>query len=175
LILPAQFNTFKLQVWDRNAINANEVICEANLNLKSFFTKTIKKKSVREILPKQWVSMTHPNASGVQGEVEISFELLVKEEAIRNPGLIILVRVISNIFTAGFGRSDPNLNPTLPEPKRPATSIAPWDVKNQTKLAVANVTVLIRDRERYWRSLRFYWRFYWRFYCNCSATMLHSC
>ena len=75
--LPTTLNTFKLQVWDRNVLEANAVICEANLNLRSFFAKTIKNKSRREILPKQWVAMTHPERVGIQGEVSISVELLL--------------------------------------------------------------------------------------------------
>ena len=93
MVLPTNIPNFKLQVWDRNVINVDGVICEANLNFRSLYTKIVKKQSGREILPRQWVAMTHPSTSGVQGEVLVSVELLRKEEAIRNP--------------AGYGRSDP--------------------------------------------------------------------
>lgn len=41
-------------------------------------------------MKKQWIKMTHPKAQGVQGELEISFQLLTAELAQSRP--------------AGFGR-----------------------------------------------------------------------
>jgi hypothetical protein len=76
-----------LQVWDRNVLEADAVICEANLNLRSFFTKAVKSKSRREILPRQWVAMTHPEKKGIQGEVSISVELLL----VRGENLVVLI------------------------------------------------------------------------------------
>jgi len=71
-----------------------------------------KKRSSREFLNKQWLSMTHPAQQGLQGEIEVSIELLSAEEAAKLP--------------AGFGRDEPNLNPTLPKPDRPETSLNPF-------------------------------------------------
>jgi len=69
--------------------------------------------------------MTHPNASGVQGEILVSFEILSIEEA--------------HAFPAGFGRKEPNMNPTLEPPKRPEDSMAPWEVNKQVALAAKNL------------------------------------
>ena len=62
--------TFSLtffQVWDKDILNPNDAIAEANLNLKSFYNRAYKNKSDRESLEQQWVAMTHPSAQGVQG------------------------------------------------------------------------------------------------------------
>lgn len=56
-------------------------ICEANINLKALYSRIYKKDSNREVIEAQWISMTHPASSGVQGEVYASFEILTAEEA----------------------------------------------------------------------------------------------
>jgi len=123
MVLPSPaLPTFKVQVWDRNVVHADAVICEANINLRSLYQRAIKKGSDREFIGKQWVALKHPKAPGIQGEVQISFELLTKSESVKSP--------------AGFGREDPNMNPNLPEPKRPETSFAPWNVAKQTEQVV---------------------------------------
>jgi len=123
LLLPTKIPTFKIQIWDQDLLNPNDAICEANLNLRSFFNKTFKNESPRESIEKQWLQMTHPSFQGVQGEVLASFELLSAKEALSYP--------------AGFGRKEPNLNPTLDEPKRPAHSLAPWQVDKKIGLAAS--------------------------------------
>lgn len=122
ITLPAPNPRFKLQVWDRNMMNPNGAICEANLNLRPFFTKVYKNKLNRSEIAKQWVTMTHPNETGPQGEVSVSIEILSLEEAKNYP--------------AGFGREEPNNNPHLDEPNRPATSIAPWRVDKKAAMAI---------------------------------------
>jgi len=111
LILPTNIPKFKMQIWDKDLLNPNDAICEANLNLRSFYKKAHNNKSDREILAQQWLIMTHPAAQGPQGKILVSFELLSAEEARRRP--------------AGFGRSEPNQNPHLPEPVRPESSFNP--------------------------------------------------
>lgn len=122
LTVPCPTPRFKVQVWDRNMLAANGAICEANLNLRSFYTKAYKDKLSTHELPQQWITLTHPNATGPQGEVSISIELLTIEESKKRP--------------AGFGRDAPNENPTLPEPNRPADSLAPWRVDKKAALAL---------------------------------------
>eukprot|EP01118_Nematostelium_gracile_P012023 TRINITY_DN4335_c0_g2_i2.p1 TRINITY_DN4335_c0_g2~~TRINITY_DN4335_c0_g2_i2.p1 ORF type:complete len:228 (-),score=67.79 TRINITY_DN4335_c0_g2_i2:46-627(-) len=112
--LPADYRVpkLKLQIWDKDILNPNDAICEANLNLRSFYKKTYNTKSNRESIAKQYVAMTHPSASGVQGQMNVSIELMTLEESRKYP--------------AGFGRGEPNSNPFLEEPPRPASSFAPW-------------------------------------------------
>jgi len=111
ITLPVKTPRLKIQVWDKDFFNPNDAIAEANLNLRSFFNKMYKKRSTREFLNKQWLAMTLPAQTGLQGEIEVSIELLTAEEAARLP--------------AGFGRDEPNTNPFLPKPDRPETSINP--------------------------------------------------
>lgn len=108
---PGPNSRFKLQIWDRDVLKPNDAIAEANLNLRPFIKKVYKKASPCESLEKQWISMYHPAAQGLQGEACVSFELLTEEEAQKRP--------------AGFGRKEPNDNPHLDEPKRPETSFNP--------------------------------------------------
>eukprot|EP01119_Soliformovum_irregulare_P020127 TRINITY_DN648_c0_g1_i1.p1 TRINITY_DN648_c0_g1~~TRINITY_DN648_c0_g1_i1.p1 ORF type:complete len:1282 (+),score=464.21 TRINITY_DN648_c0_g1_i1:141-3986(+) len=112
ITLPTTQNRFKLQIWDKDILNPNDAIAEANLNFKSLYKRAYKQKSSRQEIEKQWVTMTHPAATGTQGQVEVSFELLDLEEARRRP--------------AGMGRSEPNENPHLDPPVRPETSFNPF-------------------------------------------------
>ena len=57
---------FKLQIWDRNVLTPNGAICEANLNLKSWYMKSWKGKMDRQELDKNWVALTHPTTTGPQ-------------------------------------------------------------------------------------------------------------
>lgn len=85
------------------------------MNLHSFYRKAYANKSDRETLSRQWISMTHSSNPGqLAGEVEVTFELLSREEA--------------NRFKNGFGRSEPNDHPQLPPPKRPETSFNPLSI-----------------------------------------------
>jgi len=112
--LPAAFEIpkLKLQIWDKDILHPNEAIAEANLNLRTFYKKAYRNKSARESLAKQFIAMTHPSHQGIQGQIDVSIELLTLEESKRSP--------------AGFGRGEPNTNPFLEEPPRPKTSFAPW-------------------------------------------------
>ena len=89
---------FKLQVWDRNVLTPNGAICEANLNLKPWFLKSWKGKMQQNSIEKQWVSMTHPTATGTQGEILVEFELLSIDEAKRRPGTPILFFIYIHIL-----------------------------------------------------------------------------
>jgi len=112
--LPAAFKVpkVKFQIWDKDVLTPNDAIAEANLNLRSFYKKAYRDRAPRQAIPKQFISMTHPSAQGIQGEMDVSIELLTLEEAKR--------------FPAGFGRGEPNQNPFLEAPPRPASSFAPW-------------------------------------------------
>lgn len=84
--LPAHIPTFKLQVWDKDILTPNDAICEANLNLGSFFRKVYKNQSARDEIARQWVAMSHSSSPGkMMGEVELSIELLSTEEASKYP------------------------------------------------------------------------------------------
>ncbi len=50
------------------------------------YSRALKNGSKREFLPKQYVALKHPHATGIQGEVQLSFELLTKDEAAKSPG-----------------------------------------------------------------------------------------
>eukprot|EP00033_Pygsuia_biforma_P002484 GCRY01002754.1.p1 GENE.GCRY01002754.1~~GCRY01002754.1.p1 ORF type:complete len:1277 (-),score=458.89 GCRY01002754.1:265-4095(-) len=109
--LPLALPRFKVQVWDRDMMNPNDAIAEANLNFAAFFKKAYKTKSQRS-LQRQWIEMTHPNEEGVQGKCELSFDLLPMTDAHSMP--------------VGKGREEPNDHPHLSEPTRPRTSYPPW-------------------------------------------------
>eukprot|EP00727_Mastigamoeba_balamuthi_P006292 m51a1_g2283 putative C-tail anchored protein (1298) ;mRNA; r:389989-394502 len=99
-----------LQVWDKDLLNPNDIIAEAKVNLRALCRRAYaERRSVS--LPRQWVSLLHPNYDGPQGKVELTVDLLTEDEALRNP--------------AGKGRDPPN---ALPEPNRPKTSFAAWRV-----------------------------------------------
>jgi len=110
--VPNPVPKLKLQVWDKDILNPNDAICEANLNMRPLYNKIYKNKSDRETLEKQWLIMTHPAFQGTQGQVLVSIELLTVDEALRRP--------------AGFGQKEPNENPHLEPPKRPETSFSPF-------------------------------------------------
>ncbi len=66
IIVPNPTPRFKLQVWDKDLLKPNDSICEANLNLRSFYSKAYKEKKESHSLDKQWVAMTHPAHQGLQ-------------------------------------------------------------------------------------------------------------
>jgi len=117
LQIPTPTPRLKIQVWDKDILNPNDAICEANLNLKTFFNKAWKNKMDKETLDKEWLVMTHSSEPGKpQGQVLVTLDLLSLEEAKRRP--------------AGFGRGEPNDNPFLPAPDRPETSWNPLNPLN---------------------------------------------
>jgi len=120
ITVPCPNPRLKIQVWDKDILNPNDAICEANLNLRSFFMKAWKNKSDRETLDKEWIMMTHSSEPGKpQGHVLVSLDIMTLEEAKRRP--------------AGFGRGEPNDNPPLPKPDRPETSWNPLNPLNAIK------------------------------------------
>jgi len=110
--LPYKTPRLKIQLWDKDLLNPNDVIAEASLNLGGFFKKAFKDhdKHVHSI-DKQFIVLTHPNYQGPQGRVEISVDLYDEDEARKYP--------------VGLGRKDPNQHPHLPPPDRPETSFNP--------------------------------------------------
>ncbi|KAJ3432654.1 c2 calcium-dependent membrane targeting [Anaeramoeba flamelloides] len=109
--LPARVARLKLQLWDKDILNPNDSIGEANINLTGLCRRAYKNKSAQTI-KKQFISLLHPNFEDDQGQIEISLEILTQAEAESKP--------------AGFGRKDPNSNPFLDKPVRPYDSFAPW-------------------------------------------------
>lgn len=112
---------FKLQVWDRDLIMANDLIgeTEIDLNMHKMLKKAYKRKEPVEMRMKIsgsgvdtnqiYFDVFHPEviddftgAKITQGKVLMSFEVLPKENA-------------DNLKNE-FGRKDPNFFPTLPQP-----------------------------------------------------------
>ncbi|KNC51096.1 uncharacterized protein AMSG_12039 [Thecamonas trahens ATCC 50062] len=125
----------KIQVYDKDYLNANDALCEANLDLSAFMRSARRMKDGKQ-LKKQWVKMSHPAFEGVSGKVEISLELLPAH--------------IAQAYPVGLGRKDPNANPYLPPPNRPRDSYAPWRLDKkftnfllQNKYSIALVTLLL--------------------------------
>jgi hypothetical protein len=138
VLLPYDIPRLKLQVYDKDRIGPNDAIAEANLNLKGFFQKALRQKSARigalasvggaasgvgsavtsslgtsdkattagPYNTGQWLDVFHPSYDGPQGTICLELELLTREEAA--------------VKRAGSGRGEPNQNPFLPEPVRPA-------------------------------------------------------
>jgi len=140
ITLPYKTPRFRIQIWDKDLLNPNDVIAEANLNLNGFFKKAYKDEAgTSHTIDKQFITLTHPNFEGPQGRVEVSIELLTDEEARRLP--------------AGKGRGEPNQNPHLEEPDRPDTSFNPLNPfsfiskviwrKNKPKIICVCVCILV--------------------------------
>jgi len=112
ITLPFKNPRLKIQIWDKDLLNPNDVIAEASLNMKGFFNKAYKDKNTpSQALDRQFIVLTHPNYEGPQGRAEVSIDLLTEEEARKLP--------------AGKGRGEPNQNPFLAPPDRPETSFNP--------------------------------------------------
>jgi len=112
ITLPFKTPRFKVQLWDKDLLNPDDVIAEASLNLAGFFKKAFKDhEKASHSIDKQFIVLTHPNYQGPQGRLEISIDLLTEEEARKYP--------------VGLGRKDPNQYPHLPPPDRPETSFNP--------------------------------------------------
>jgi len=98
----------RFQVWDLDIFSPNDSICETVMTLKGLCKRAMKKKDRVKIYVKGkdrfWIDgLRHPNFQGNQGRMEISIEIMPLNMAAQLP--------------AGFGRSDPNSNPFLPEPE----------------------------------------------------------
>eukprot|EP01121_Diplochlamys_sp_Union-15-3_P000814 TRINITY_DN10677_c0_g1_i1.p1 TRINITY_DN10677_c0_g1~~TRINITY_DN10677_c0_g1_i1.p1 ORF type:complete len:370 (-),score=70.08 TRINITY_DN10677_c0_g1_i1:33-1142(-) len=138
LTLPMKIPRLVIQVWDKDFLNPNDAICEAVLNLNSFFKKAFADKDKRHKIDRQPIVLSHPNASGPQGTVFLDVELVPEEDAKRNP--------------VGLGRGEPNRDPFLPEPPRPKWSFNPfridkwislWWGNYRWKLILAGVICLV--------------------------------
>eukprot|EP00479_Gromia_sphaerica_P012959 TRINITY_DN702_c0_g1_i3.p1 TRINITY_DN702_c0_g1~~TRINITY_DN702_c0_g1_i3.p1 ORF type:complete len:172 (+),score=42.62 TRINITY_DN702_c0_g1_i3:333-848(+) len=103
----------RMQVWDRDLFSANDAICEANISLLGLMKQAFKKKkpvTVRGLdddgKPSSdfWIEdMPNPQGEITTARIKVSVEILPQATAQQMP--------------AGLGRSDPNMNPTLPEPE----------------------------------------------------------
>ena len=70
ITLPYKPPRFKLQIWDKDFLNPNDVIAEANLNLRGFFKKAYSNTSNSRVsLDTQFATLTHPNYDGPQVHV----------------------------------------------------------------------------------------------------------
>jgi len=103
-----QWPRLRLAIWDRDFLEANDAICEAVIPFKGLCKRALKKKDRVKIYMRGkdrfWMEqLRHPNFEGNQGKLEISIEIMPAAMAAQLP--------------AGLGRSDPNLNPFLPEPE----------------------------------------------------------
>jgi len=107
--VPNAIPKFKVQIWDKDILNPNDAIAEANLNLRTFYMNTWNKKLSSAQLTRQWCVLSHPSSSTSMGEISLSFDLLTLEEASRRP--------------AGKGREGPD---ALLPPVRPETSFNPF-------------------------------------------------
>ena len=113
---------FRLEIWDEDIAPWNDSIGSASFPLTRLFYRAYMKRKEypRLILRKKndfttlfdpsfkatkrfYVGLTHSDYEGAQGYVKISVELLNSKFA--------------HDFPAGKGRSDPNMNPYLPEPE----------------------------------------------------------
>lgn len=137
LTLPAPSCLITLQIWDRDMLSANDFIADACISFNKLAEecfeqeKRIKMKGGKDLLLKM-VKKTDPDDFWVEckrrkddgsfeyaGKILISFELLPLSEAEKCP--------------VGEGRSQPNVDPFLPEPQgRFQWSLNPFKLINQT-------------------------------------------
>lgn len=112
ILLPFEKKTLlHLSMWDQDIIGANDSIGEINFSIDLLLRQAYLKKDElpRIILRKDqekrfWLSMMHTKWPGEsQGELQVSMELMNKEESAK--------------LMAGQARGDPNMNPFLPEPE----------------------------------------------------------
>jgi len=107
-------NRVRIQVWDKDVVSPDDAIAEAILNLRGFFKKALRDKEPFSELDKQWVSLTHPNFEGVQGEIQLSVQLLNRDESLIKDAAV------------GNYKNEPNQFPVLPKPNRPESSFGWW-------------------------------------------------
>ena len=72
-----------MQTWDFELLTPNDAICECNLQLKGFFTAAEKKGGYHKV--DLDLAMTHPNFRGIQGNVQLTLEMMTQEEAEADP------------------------------------------------------------------------------------------
>lgn len=128
--MPPKFN---LQVWDNDLFSANDFIGNLEVDLSKLPkpAKEPKNATLESLegddtidlfdanMTKGWWAMVEEAEDGtrvVKGKVEMTLEIITDELADQKP--------------AGQGREEPNMNPKLDEPNRPATSFlwftSPW-------------------------------------------------
>jgi len=81
--IPSTMSRLVVQTWDLELLTPNDAMCEANIQLGSFF-KAAEKKQERHACDLD-TDLTHPNFKGIQGNVELSLELLTEKEAEEDP------------------------------------------------------------------------------------------
>lgn len=120
LMLPYPNPRLKLQIWDKDLISADDIIAEAILNLSKYFKRAYKTDKGFEFTEK-WIQCYHPDfGAAVQGEIQVTLELLPKE--------------IADIRPNGYRRDDPNQYPFLKPPIRPESSFNPLNPLGWIKL-----------------------------------------
>ncbi|KAK4314305.1 hypothetical protein Pmani_014456 [Petrolisthes manimaculis] len=121
-----------LQLWDNDLISRDDYLSETTLDLCRLPKPAKNQDDVGPSQVPQMMAETDANSVAVtfldddtqsvnlfeakRGKIEMELEVVSEEEAKLRP--------------AGQGRDDPNMNPKLPEPDRPATSFlwitSPW-------------------------------------------------
>jgi len=127
LSLPFKKRTaLHLSMWDQDVFSASDSIGEVNFSLDLLLRHAyLHREDIPRIILRKdqekrfWLNMMHTKWPGeVQGKLQVSMELMTKEEAAK--------------FPAGLGRGDPNMNPYLPEPEgRFRWSLNPFSMLKQ--------------------------------------------
>jgi len=127
LQLPFEKRTsLHLSMWDQDVFSASDSIGEVNFSLDLLLRHAyLKREEIPRIILRKdqekrfWLDMMHTKWPGEsQGMLQVSMELMTKEEAAK--------------FPAGLGRGDPNMNPYLPEPEgRFRWSLNPFSMLKQ--------------------------------------------
>jgi len=81
--IPCNIPKLLVQTWDLELLTPNDAICEANIQLGSFF-KASEKKGAKNAADLD-LGMTHPNFKGIQGTISLSIELMPEKEAEDDP------------------------------------------------------------------------------------------
>jgi C2 domain len=118
--LPMANPRFKIQLWDKDLLSANDIICEASLDLSKHMKRALKSQKMFKFEEK-WLEMFHPNeGAAVRGRVKVTMELLSKE--------------LADSLQCGNARDEPNNYPFLPKPDRPDDSFNPLNPLGWMKL-----------------------------------------
>lgn len=81
--MPCNIPKLLVQAWDFELLTPNDAICECNLQLKGFFAAAEKKGGYHTV--DLDLAMTHPNFRGIQGNVQMTLEMMTQEEAEGDP------------------------------------------------------------------------------------------
>jgi len=143
--IPCNIPKLLVQVWDFELLSPNDAICEANIQLKGFFTAAEKKgtKNAADLD----LAMTHPNYKGEQGKIALSLELMPQAEADDDPveessgfGLAMSSRLPELATREGMYDF---YRPPLPIPNFYAIFIAQLKAKAKTCAICCGITCVI--------------------------------